>query len=71
MKFAWRVVVATGVLAGALGGCAQAPVLRGTGDLGVVIERASGSLAIVEWSGRRVLGLGPQTRSQLRIGNRP
>ncbi|MCB1437322.1 MAG: protein nirF [Rhodobiaceae bacterium] len=29
---------------------------RGTGDLGIVIERASGSLAIVEWSGRRVLG---------------
>ena len=36
--------------------------LRGTGDLGVVIERASGSVLIVEHSGetilRRIEGLG-------------
>ncbi|HFD16984.1 MAG TPA: protein nirF [Rhodospirillales bacterium] len=29
--------------------------LRGTGDLGIVVERASGSVLIVETSGRRVL----------------
>jgi len=38
-----------------LGGCAQ-PALRGTGDLGVVIERATGSLQIIESSGRTSLG---------------
>jgi protein NirF len=44
-----------------LGACAQAP-LRGSGDLGVVIERASGSLQIIESSRQtalaRVEGLG-------------
>ena len=59
MKFAWRVVVATGVLAGALGGCAQAPVLRGTGDLGVVIERASGAVQVVDHSAHASLGRVP------------
>ena len=50
-------------LAVGLAGCAQlgAP-LRGTGDLGVVIERASGQVSVVETSGRsalaRVSGLG-------------
>ncbi len=39
----------------ALAGCAT-PVLRGTGDLGVVIERAAGRVSIVETSGRSVLG---------------
>lgn len=43
-------------------GCASAPTLRGTGDLGVVIERASGSLLIVDTSAdrriARVEGLG-------------
>lgn len=39
----------------ALQGCANAP-LRGTGDLGIVIERATGSVEIVETSGRSVLG---------------
>lgn len=34
-----------------LAGCAQ-PTLRGTGDLGVVIERASGSLQIIESDNR-------------------
>ena len=38
-----------------LAGCAT-PVLRGTGDLGVVIERAAGRVSIVETSGRSVLG---------------
>jgi protein NirF len=42
----------------ALAGCATAPApleLRGTGDLGVVIERARGTLAIVDTSERRVI----------------
>ncbi|MDD5403636.1 MAG: cytochrome D1 domain-containing protein [Sulfuricella sp.] len=39
----------------ALAGCANVP-LRGTGDLGVVIERATGSVEVVETSGRSVLG---------------
>lgn len=39
----------------ALQGCANAP-LRGTGDLGIVIERATGSVEIVETSGRSILG---------------
>ncbi|MBO1113952.1 cytochrome D1 domain-containing protein [Bordetella petrii] len=38
-----------------LGGCAQ-PAPRGTGDLGVVVERATGSLQIVESTGRTSLG---------------
>ncbi len=37
-----------------LAGCAT-PALRGSGDLGVVIERASGSLQIIEHSGNRSL----------------
>ncbi len=51
-----------------LQGCAQAP-LRGTGDLGVVIERAAGSVEIVETSGRtvlaRVTGLGDLSHASL------
>src|SRR3974390_2720115 len=35
--------------------CVQAPV-RGTGDLGIVIERASGGVQIVETSGATALG---------------
>ena len=38
-----------------LGACAQAP-LRGTGDLGLVIERASGSVAVVDTSAQAILG---------------
>ena len=65
------VAVASLVAAVWLAGCASlsgssagdaAPVARGTGDLGVVIERASGQLSVVETSGRtalaRVDGLG-------------
>ena len=36
-------------------GCAQQP-LRGTGDLGVVIERADGRVAIVDTTARSVIG---------------
>ncbi len=46
-----------------LAGVALAPALvaaevraRGTGDLGIVVERASGTLLVVETSGRSVLG---------------
>jgi protein NirF len=47
--------------AGALGlaglpGCAVLPASGGTGDLGVVVERGSGKLAVVNTSERRVLG---------------
>ncbi len=38
-----------------LQGCASTP-LRGTGDLGVVIERAAGSIQVVETTGRTRLG---------------
>lgn len=38
-----------------LQGCTNAP-LRGTGDLGVVIERAAGSIEIVDTTNRSVLG---------------
>ncbi|MCK9382273.1 MAG: protein nirF [Sulfuritalea sp.] len=44
-----------GLLLVFLAGCAQVP-LRGTGDLGVVIERATGRIAIVESSTRSILG---------------
>jgi protein NirF len=43
------------LLAVAIAGCAQTP-LRGTGDLGVVIERADGRVAIVDTTARTVLG---------------
>jgi protein NirF len=36
-------------------GCST-PSMRGTGDLGLVVERASGSLLVVETTGRSVLG---------------
>ena len=36
-----------------------APQLRGTGDLGVVIERATGRVEVVETTGRSVLGKMP------------
>ena len=61
--------LAAGVLlAGGVAGCAGgpgasgAPVLRGTGDLGVVIERATGSVQVVDNDARtslaRIEGLG-------------
>ena len=44
--------IGTVVLAGLLTACAGQPStqLRGTGDLGIVIERAAGSVQIVEHS---------------------
>lgn len=51
-----------------LGGCANPPV-RGTGDLGVVIERTTGSVQIVETSGQtslaKVEGLGDLSHASL------
>lgn len=44
------------VLAGLLSWAAAAAEPRGTGDLGVVVERATGSLLIVETTGRTALG---------------
>lgn len=38
-----------------LAGCTQ-PVTRGTGDMGVIIERAAGSLVVVETTGNGILG---------------
>ena len=40
----------------ALAGCATAPAPRATGDLGIVVERATGSLALVETTDRTRLG---------------
>ena len=40
-----------------LAGCAhQGGTLRGTGDMGVIVERAAGRIMLVETSGRSVLG---------------
>jgi protein NirF len=51
-----------------LQGCANAP-LRGTGDLGIVIERASGSVQVVDTTQRsslgRVAGLGDLSHASL------
>ena len=53
-----RPALATLVAALALAGCATTPpeALRGTGDLGVVIERAAGRVQVVEHSQRTALG---------------
>jgi len=57
----------TGVVGGWLVGCAAAP--RATGDLGVIIERAAGRLAIVETTGStivsRVPGLGDTSHASV------
>jgi protein NirF len=45
------------LLAGAaIAGCASTPALRGTGDLGVVIERATGRVSIVDTTQRKRIG---------------
>ena len=55
-----RQLIVSALAAVALAACAGAP--RGTGDLGLIIERAAGSVQIVESTGRtalhRVTGLG-------------
>jgi protein NirF len=53
---------AVAALATLLAGCAAPPEPRGTGDLGLIIERAAGRVTLVETSGRsalaRIEGLG-------------
>jgi len=44
------------LLAGTLTACAATPELRGTGDLGVIIERAAGRVQVVDTSSRKSLG---------------
>jgi len=52
-----------------LAACAQQPPLRGTGDLGLVVERAAGSLVLVETSTRsalaRIAGLGDLSHASI------
>lgn len=48
-------LLALGVITLLLAGCGATPV-RGTGDMGVIIERATGSVQVVETSGRSALG---------------
>src|SRR5574337_517342 len=43
-------------LATALAGCAAAATPGGTGDLGVVVERARGALAVVDTTSRSIRG---------------
>lgn len=43
------------LIAALIAGC-SAPSLRGTGDLGLVIERASGSIRLIETTGRSDIG---------------
>jgi protein NirF len=56
-RFAQTVLATTTVLS-ALAGCAT-PAIRGTGDLGVVIERASGRVQLVDTSARAAFGSVP------------
>jgi len=60
-------IFVTGVVSGWLVGCA--PAARATGDLGVIIERAAGRLAIVETTGStivsRVPGLGDTSHASV------
>ena len=46
------------LIAGTLGACQQ-PGLRGTGDLGLVVERAQGRVNVIETTGNSVLGAVP------------
>jgi protein NirF len=52
-----------------LAGCAGQPMVRGTGDLGLVVERASGRLTLIETSGRtalaRIEGLGDLSHASM------
>lgn len=51
----WRTMLLTCSTSLLLAGCAISPTPRGSGDLGVVVERASGSVQIVENSHNTVL----------------
>jgi protein NirF len=51
-----RTFLGAAAAAAALPACAPLPAARGTADLGVVVERASGKLAVVDTTARAVLG---------------
>ncbi len=55
MTVSRRALFASPLIALPLGARAATPQLRGTGDLGLIIERASGSVLLVEHSSRSVL----------------
>ena len=55
MKLSRRAAFAAPLIFAPAAARAAEPVLRGTGDLGLVIERASGSILIVEHTGRSIL----------------
>ena len=59
VKPMWHALSALLIATGLLGGCAQHQALRGTGDLGVVIERATGSVQVVDHTARESLGRVP------------
>ena len=48
----FRALIVSAALAGAVSACTQ---VRGTGDLGIVVERAAGSVLVVETTGRKTL----------------
>jgi len=56
MKLSRRAAFAAPVLLAAAPARAEVPQLRGTGDLGLAVERATGSVLIVEFTGRSILG---------------
>src|SRR5574337_778088 len=65
VKYMWWIVPVL-----LLSACATPqPALRGTGDLGVVIERATGQMQVIETSGRKSLaqvsGLGDLSHASL------
>ncbi|MGM0693820.1 MAG: cytochrome D1 domain-containing protein [Pseudomonadota bacterium] len=70
---ALRKPLAAVALLALLTGCQATPTadLRGTGDLGVVVERATGSLALVDTSERRILerveGLGDLSHASVKF----
>ncbi len=68
-SFQRRLLAACTLALGLLAGCASSPPAVGTGDLGVVIERATGTVALVDTSQRRVLaevpGLGDLSHASI------
>ncbi|WP_374335313.1 cytochrome D1 domain-containing protein [Leeia sp.] len=69
MMARWTRPLMTLLLTLTLAACGSVPALRGSGDLGVVIERASGSVQVVDNSHRqalyRIRGLGDLSHASL------
>jgi protein NirF len=68
-KRCWTAALTAGALCSSVAlACPDAPP-RGTGDLGLVVERAAGSLQLIETSGRtalaRIAGLGDLSHASL------